>query len=70
LANVGRSGSPAGSMGAMNGNGYKLLGYVVWNGGRWYLRRRLPSTRLLAAAALAAVAGTAAAVLLVRRAGS
>jgi hypothetical protein len=22
--------------------GYKLLGYVVWRGGKWYVRRRLP----------------------------
>jgi hypothetical protein len=22
--------------------GYKLLGYVVWQGGKWYLRRRFP----------------------------
>jgi hypothetical protein len=22
--------------------GYKLLGYVVWQGGKWYARRRLP----------------------------
>lgn len=22
--------------------GYKLLGYVVWQGGRWYLQRRFP----------------------------
>jgi hypothetical protein len=22
--------------------GYKLLGYVVWRGGRWYVRRRFP----------------------------
>ena len=21
--------------------GYKLLGFVVWKGGRWYLRRRV-----------------------------
>ena len=20
--------------------GYKILGFVVWNGGKWYLRRR------------------------------
>ena len=29
--------------------GYKILGYVVWNGGRIYLRRRyshLPSRRV------------------------
>jgi hypothetical protein len=31
----------------MNGTGYKLLGLVVWRGGKWYLRRRLPSTRKL-----------------------
>jgi hypothetical protein len=55
---------------AMNGNGYKLLGYVVWRGGKWYLRRRLPSTRVLAAAALATLVGGAAAVLLARRATS
>jgi hypothetical protein len=52
---------------AMNGNGYKLLGYVVWHGGKWYLRRRLPSTRLLAATILAVLTGAAAAVLLARR---
>jgi hypothetical protein len=22
--------------------GYKLLGYVVWRGAKWYLRRRFP----------------------------
>jgi hypothetical protein len=21
--------------------GYKLLGFAVWNGGKWYLRRRV-----------------------------
>jgi hypothetical protein len=57
-------------MGAMNGNGYKLLGYVVWHGGKWYLRRRLPSTRVLAAAALAVLGGATAAALLARRASS
>jgi hypothetical protein len=54
---------------AMNGNGYKLLGYVVWHGGKWYLRRRLPSTRVLATAA-AALTGVAAVALLARRAAS
>jgi hypothetical protein len=47
---------------AMHGNGYKLLGYVVWHGGKWYLRRRLPSTRVLATAA-AGVTGAAVALL-------
>lgn len=23
--------------------GYKLLGYMVWQGGKWYVRRRVPS---------------------------
>jgi hypothetical protein len=57
-------------MGAMNGNGYKLLGYLVWHGGKWYLRRRLPSTRILAAAALAVLGSATAAALLARRASS
>jgi hypothetical protein len=51
----------------MDGNRYKLLGYVVWQGGKWYLRRRLPSTRVLATATLAVLAGGGAAVLIARR---
>ena len=38
--------------------GYKLLGYVVWQGGKWYVRRRVD----LAPPKLA-VAGLAGAVL-------
>jgi hypothetical protein len=44
--------------------GYKLLGFVVWQGGKWYLRRRFQETRLkLAATALAGllIAGAVAA---------
>jgi hypothetical protein len=48
-------------------NGYKLLGYVVWRAGKWYLRRRLPSRRAVAVAGAAALTGTGAAVLVVRR---
>jgi hypothetical protein len=55
---------------AVNGNGYKLLGYVVWQGGKWYLRRRLPSARVFGAATFTVLAGGAAAALLVRRATS
>jgi hypothetical protein len=51
----------------MSGNGYKLLGYVVWRGGKWYLRQRLPSMRKLVAAALASVSGAVAAVVIARR---
>jgi hypothetical protein len=44
--------------------GYKILGFVVWQGGRWYARRRvarmLPSRRVATAAfvvsAVAAIA--------------
>jgi hypothetical protein len=25
--------------------GYKFLGFVVWRGGKWYLRRRFAGTR-------------------------
>jgi hypothetical protein len=31
--------------------GYKALGFVVWQGGKWYLRRRLAGTRRKAAIA-------------------
>jgi hypothetical protein len=51
----------------VRGNGYKLLGQVVWRGGRWYLRRRMPSARTSAATGVVAVSMLAAAVLLGRR---
>jgi hypothetical protein len=31
--------------------GYKLLGYVVWQGGKWYLRRRVPGRAVIAVTA-------------------
>jgi hypothetical protein len=37
--------------------GYKLLGFVVWQGSKWYVRRRYSGT-----AAKAALAGIGAAV--------
>ncbi len=56
----------------MNGSAYKLLGYAVWHGGKWYVRRqyldRLPSARMAAVTGLAALAATAAAVTFARRA--
>ncbi|HME05329.1 MAG TPA: hypothetical protein VKG38_20060 [Solirubrobacteraceae bacterium] len=45
----------------MRGTGYKILGYVVWRGGKWYLRRRLSPVPLMAVGAVAA-AGVATAV--------
>ena len=36
--------------------GYKLLGFVVWQGGKWYIRRRFSGARRkLVVAGLAAV---------------
>jgi hypothetical protein len=57
-------------MAAMNGNAYKLLGFAVWQGGKWYLRRRLPSARRIVLTGLAAGAGLTAVAVLVRRAGA
>jgi hypothetical protein len=48
----------------MSGKGYKALGFVVWKGGLWYLRRRYGLARRVGTGALAAglvaVAGAAA----------
>ena len=41
---------------------YKALGFAVWKGAKWYLGRKLPSTRLLAGAGLAALVAAAVAV--------
>jgi hypothetical protein len=60
----------AGSMVSMNQNGYKLIGFLVWRGGKWYLRRKLPSTRTLAVTGFAGVSALALAALLARRLGS
>jgi hypothetical protein len=50
----------------MSSTGYKVLGFAVWNGGKWYLRRtyrqRLPSARVSALAGLAATLGAGAVV--------
>ncbi|HEV2945363.1 MAG TPA: hypothetical protein VGX26_09640 [Solirubrobacteraceae bacterium] len=56
----------------MNGSAYKLLGYAVWHGGKWYVQRRylsrLPSSRQAALTGLAVLAAGAGAVTLARRA--
>jgi hypothetical protein len=54
-------------MGAMNGTGYRILGYAAWHGGRWYLRQRLPSSRTMALSALSAVAALGGAAVLAKR---
>jgi hypothetical protein len=35
-------------MGQVSANGYRIVGYLVWKGGKWYLRQRLPPARTLA----------------------
>jgi hypothetical protein len=46
---------------------YAILGYLVWQGGKWYLRRRLPSRRAVALAGVGAVGTLAAAAALAKR---
>ena len=44
--------------------GYKLLGFIVWQGGKWYLRRRMSGARrklALGVVSAAIVAGAVAA---------
>ena len=47
-------------------DGYRLLGYVVWRAGKWYLRRRLPSRRQAVAGGLTLLT-TVGVVLVLRR---
>ncbi len=51
----------------MNATGYKAIGYVVWNGGKWYARRRLPSRRVIAIGAAGGLSALLGAALLARR---
>jgi len=49
----------------MADTGYKLLGFLVWRGAKWYLRRRMPALRPKLAAggiAVLVLAGIAAGV--------
>jgi hypothetical protein len=52
----------------MGANGYRLLGFVVWKAGRWYLRRRVRSIRTIARGGAIAAGGLVAARALARRA--
>jgi hypothetical protein len=55
----------------MNKSAEKLVGFAVWEGGKWYVRHRylrhLPGRRATALGALAALTAGAAGTLLVRR---
>ncbi|MCW3018452.1 MAG: hypothetical protein JWN10_760 [Solirubrobacterales bacterium] len=54
-------------MARLNDTRYGLLGYVVWQGGKWYLRRRMPSKRTLALAGAGALGTLTAGAALARR---
>jgi hypothetical protein len=54
----------------VNGNGYKLLGFAVWRGAKWYARRKLRPHRARAATAAGALVGLGALALIARRAAS
>ncbi len=51
----------------VNGNGYKLLGFVVWRGAKWYARKRLPSRRSVALVAVGGLLVVAAAGAIAKR---
>jgi transposase len=52
----------------MSANAYRLLGYLVWKGGKWYVRQRLPPARALALRGLLTGGALTAIVLVARRA--
>jgi hypothetical protein len=54
-------------MPATSRNRYTLVGYVVWQGAKWYLRRRLPSRRALALGGVGALSGLTGAAVLAKR---
>ncbi|MGH2943078.1 MAG: hypothetical protein ACRDLN_09965 [Solirubrobacteraceae bacterium] len=51
--------------------GYKMLGFVVWHGAQWYVRRRvgrmMPSRRVATAALVGSVVATVAVVAATKR---
>ena len=53
----------------MSSNGYRLLGFAVWQGGKWYLRRRLPSPRTVALGGVLPGAGAGVLAALLKRSG-
>ena len=52
----------------MSANASKLVGLLVWKGGKWYLRQRLPRARALAVRGMLAGGAATALVLVARRA--
>ena len=54
--------------------GYKILGFVVWKGAQWYVRRRvgrmMPSRRVASIALVGSAVATTIAVVAAKRNGS
>jgi hypothetical protein len=59
----------AGSIVPVNRQSTKLVGVLLWRGGKWYVRRRLPSTRKMVSAGLAGLSVLVVIGLLARRLG-
>jgi hypothetical protein len=51
----------------VSANGYKLLGFAVWRGAKWYVRRRFHSRRIALAGSLGLIGAAGAAALIARR---
>jgi hypothetical protein len=51
----------------MPGNAYKALGFVVWRGGMWYLKRRYGMAKRIGAGVVAAGTVAAAGAAMARR---
>jgi hypothetical protein len=53
----------------VSSNVERLVGVALWQGGKWYLRRRLPSRRRVLTAGLLTVATIAALAAIAKRGG-
>lgn len=51
----------------MSGNGYKVLGFLVWKGASWYLRNRYSLAKRVGTGVLVGGAVVAGAVVLAQR---
>jgi len=51
----------------MNATRYKLVGFVVWQGGKWYVRKRVRSARKLAIGGVAVASTLTVAALAAKR---
>jgi hypothetical protein len=51
----------------MSATAYRILGYAVWRGGKWYLRQRVRTARRIALSTVGAGLALGAAAMIVRR---